>query len=385
MSEEPVCALAFKIQTDPHVGRLTYFRIYSGEVKSGSYLFNANEGMQERVARLLRMHANKREDIESAQAGDIVAALGFRKTATGHTLCDRKHPIILEHMSFPDPVISVAIEPKSMADQEKLAESLAKLAEEDPTFKITANEETGQTIISGMGELHLDILVDRLLREFQVQANVGTPRVSYKETISRYHEAEGKFIRQSGGRGQYGHVVLAVEPIATGAKFQFENKLRGGRIPKEYVPAIEQGIKESLQTGPIAGNPLMGIKVTLLDGSSHEVDSTELAFKVAASIGFQEAVEKAGPVLLEPVMDVEVVVPESYAGNVMNDPVGLGGRQVTGLGIDHQSANGFFEIYSTIQGDDGFESRAGEAGAYFQGSGQVICQRQQVHALLRVV
>jgi elongation factor G len=317
--DESVCALAFKIMTDPHVGRLTYFRVYSGTVEAGAYLYNANEGMQERVSRLLRMHANKREEIQEASAGDIVAAVGFRKTATGHTLCDRKHPIVLELMNFPEPVISVAIEPKSMSDQEKLSESLAKLAEEDPTFKITANEETGQTIISGMGELHLDILIDRLVREFQVSANIGTPRVAYKETVTRLAQAEGKFIRQSGGRGQYGHVVLSVEPITTGPNYNFENKLSGGVIPREYIPAIEQGIKEAMQSGVIAGNPIIGVKVTLLDGSSHEIDSTEMAYKIAASMAFQAAVEKAEPALLEPVMDVEVVVPESYAGNVMND------------------------------------------------------------------
>jgi elongation factor G len=320
---EPMCALAFKIMSDPHVGRLTYFRIYSGQVKAGTYVYNANVGMKERVARILRMHANKREDVKLAEAGDIVAAVGFRKTSTGHTLSDVKHPMQLELMQFPEPVISVAIEPKSLADQEKLTESLSKLVEEDPTFKVYINEETGQTIISGMGELHLDILTDRLLREFQVRANVGTPWVAYKETVTRHETGEGKFIRQSGGKGQYGHVVLAVEP-EEGTGFTFENKIADGKIPRAFVPAIEQGVKEALHTGVISGNPIIGVKVTLLDGSHHEVDSTELAYKIAGSMAFQNAAEKAGPVLLEPVMEVEVLVPEDYAGNVMND---LNGRR----------------------------------------------------------
>jgi len=317
--DEPMCALAFKIMSDPHVGRLTYFRVYSGQVQVGTYVYNANMGMKERVARLLRMHANKREDVKVALAGDIVAAVGFRKTTTGHTLSDVKHPIQLELMDFPLPVISIAIEPRSLADQEKLSESLAKLAEEDPTFKVDINQETGQTIISGMGELHLDILTNRLLREFQVRANVGTPWVAYKETVTRYQTGEGKFIRQSGGKGQYGHVILAVEPLPENTGFVFENKVVDGNIPRAFVPAIEQGVKEALQSGVISGNPMIGIKITLLDGSSHEVDSTELAFKIAGSMAFQDAAEKAGPILLEPVMEVEVIVPEDYAGNVMND------------------------------------------------------------------
>ena len=321
---EPMCALAFKIMSDPHVGRLTYFRIYSGTVKAGTYVYNANVDMKERVARILRMHSNKREDVKVAEAGDIVAAVGFRKTSTGHTLSDVKHPIQLELMQFPEPVISVAIEPKSLADQEKLTDSLGKLTEEDPTFRVATNEETGQTIISGMGELHLDILTDRLMREFQVRANVGTPWVAYKETVTKYQTGEGKFIRQSGGKGQYGHVVLAVEPLEEGIGFRFENKLSDGNIPREYIPAIEQGVKEALHSGVISGNPIIGIKISLMDGSYHEVDSTELAYKIAASIAFQNAVEKADPVLLEPVMDVEIIVPEDYAGNVLND---LNGRR----------------------------------------------------------
>ncbi len=321
---EPMCALAFKIISDPHVGRLTYFRIYSGTVKVGTYVYNANSDIKERVARILRMHSNKREDVKVAQAGDIVAAVGFRKTSTGHTLSDLKHPIQLELMRFPEPVISVAIEPKSLVDQEKLTESLGKLTEEDPTFRVYTNEETGQTIISGMGELHLDILTDRLLREFQVKANIGAPWVAYKETVTKSETGEGKFIRQSGGKGQYGHVVLGIEPLAEGIGFKFENKLSDGTIPREYIPIIEQGVKESLNSGVISGNPMIGIKVSLLDGSYHEIDSTELAYKIAASIAFQHAAEKAAPVLLEPVMDVEVIVPEDYAGNVMND---LNGRR----------------------------------------------------------
>ena len=317
--DEAMCALAFKIKADPHVGRLTYFRVYSGKVKVGTYIFNANEGMKERVSRLLRMHANKREELQEANAGDIVAAVGFRKTTTGHTLCDRKAPILLELMKFPEPVISIAIEPKTRADQEKLLESLGRLAEEDPTFKVYTDEETGQTIVSGMGELHLDVLTDRLLREFNVKANVGAPWVSYKETITKSQIGEGKFIRQSGGKGQYGHVVLQLEPLTDGANFAFENKVDADRIPREFIPAIESGIKEAMNTGVLAGNTMIGIKAVLLDGSYHEVDSSDLAFKIAASMAFRDAAEKAGPVLLEPVMRVEVTVPEDYAGNIMND------------------------------------------------------------------
>ncbi len=317
--DEPFCALAFKIMSDPHVGRLTYIRIYSGLVTAGSYVNNANTGMKERVARILRMHANKREDLQEARIGDIVAVVGFRKTATGFTLSDRKNPILLELMQFPQPVISVSIEPKSLRDQEKLIESLDRLAEEDPTFRVTSNEETGQTIISGMGELHLDILTDRLVREFKVQANVGQPWVSYRETITKRQKGEAKFVRQSGGKGQYGHVILSVEPISDSNDVVFENALSGDSIPREFVPIIERGVREAAQTGVLAAAAVIGIKVTLRDGSYHEVDSTELAYKIAAIQAFQDAVEKAGPVLLEPVMDVEIVVPEDYAGNIMND------------------------------------------------------------------
>jgi len=327
---EPMCGVAFKIVSDPHVGRLTYMRVYSGEVKSGSYLLNPTIGMKERVARILRMHSNKREDIKTAVAGDIVAIVGFRKTATGHTLCDVKRPVELEMMTFPEPVVSVAIEPKSVAEQEKLADSLNRLAEEDPTFKVAVNEETGQTIISGMGELHLEILTDRLLREFRVNANVGTPWVAYKETIGTTQTGEEKFIRQTGGKGQYGHVILEVAPLEKDTGFEFENVAPAEKIPREFIPAIEKSLKEAIQSGPIAGNPMVGIRVRLLDGSYHEVDSTELAYRVAATRAFYGAAENAKPVLLEPVMDVEVIVPDDYAGNVMND---LNGRRAQIAGI----------------------------------------------------
>jgi elongation factor G len=309
--DEPTAALAFKIMTDPYVGRLTYMRVYSGKVETGTYLLNTNSGIKERVARLLRMHSNKREDIKTAYAGDIVAAIGFRKTTTGDSLCSLKHPIVLERMSFPEPVVMVSIEPKTQADQEKLSAALVKLSEEDPTFMVRQDEETGQTIISGMGELHLEILVDRLLREHGVDALVGKPMVSYKETISETVECEGKFVRQTGGRGQYGHVKMRIGPTADGSHFVFENKLQGGTIPREYVPAVEKGV--------VAGYPLTGIHCVLYDGSYHEVDSSELAFKVAGSMALQQGARKAGPVLLEPVMNVEVVVPEAYMGAVVGD------------------------------------------------------------------
>jgi elongation factor G len=317
--DDPACALAFKIVTDPHVGRLTYIRVYSGTIKAGSYLYNASSGIKERVARILRMHANKREELKDTQAGDIVAVVGFRKTATGHTLSDVKHPIEMDLMEFPAPVISVAIEPKTLADQDKLNESMAKLAEEDPTFIVTTNEETGQTIISGMGELHLDILTDRLLREFKVRANVGTPWVAYKETITKTQTGEGKFIRQSGGKGQYGHVVVSVEPLDGESGFVVDNKISEGAIPREYIPAIEKSIRSAAFNGVLSGNPMIGMKIEIIDGSFHELDSTEMAYSIAASMAFQNAAEKAGPILLEPVMTVEIIVPEAYAGNIMND------------------------------------------------------------------
>jgi len=316
---EPVTALAFKIQSDSHSGRLCYLRIYSGEMKQGTAILNPNSGIKERVARILQMHSNKRADVELASTGDIVAVIGFRKTTTGDTLCDPKHPIILETMKFPEPVIFVAIEPRSKADQDKLGDALQRLQEEDPTFKVRMNEETGQTIISGMGELHLEILIDRMIREFNVQANIGRPSVAFKETITEAVEAEGKFIRQSGGKGQYGHVWIKVEPSDNGTVFKFENKIIGATIPKEYIPYIEKGIREAMSNGAIAGYPMTGIKATLFNGSYHEVDSTEIAYQIAASQALQEAARKAKPVILEPVMDVEVVCPEIYMGNVVGD------------------------------------------------------------------
>ncbi|MDZ7288827.1 MAG: elongation factor G [candidate division KSB1 bacterium] len=317
--EAPLAALAFKIMSDPYVGKLTYFRIYSGTVEAGSYVYNSSLGKRERIGRLLRMHADKREDIKQAYAGDIVAAVGLKDTRTGHTLCAENKQIILESMHFPEPVISVAIEPKTKADQDRLGESLNKLAEEDPTFKVRADEETGQTLISGMGELHLEILVDRLLREFKVHAHVGKPQVAYKETIRKKVQAEGKFVHQSGGRGQYGHVVIEIEPSEPGKGFEFESKIVGGVIPKEYIKPTMEGIRQAMQTGVLAGYPMVDIKATLLDGSYHEVDSSEMAFKIAGSMAFKEAAKKAEPVLLEPLMDVEVVVPEEYLGQVMGD------------------------------------------------------------------
>ena len=317
--EEPFSALAFKVMTDPFVGQLTYLRIYSGVLSSGSYVYNSVKGRRERIGRLLRMHANKREDVKETSAGDIVAAVGLKDTLTGETLCDEKNPVILESMEFPEPVISVAIEPKSKADQDKLSSSLMKLSQEDPSFRVYTNEETNQTLIAGMGELHLEIIVDRLIREFKVGANVGKPQVAYKETIKAPAKAEGKFIRQTGGRGQYGHVYLQVEPLKDGKNFEFENKIIGGAIPKEYIPAVEKGVREAMDSGVLAGYPLMNIKATLYDGSYHEVDSSEMAFKIAGSMAFKEAARKANTVLLEPVMSVEVVTPDQYMGDVIGN------------------------------------------------------------------
>lgn len=317
--DEPFAALAFKIMTDPYVGQLTFIRVYSGTLSAGSYVYNSTKDTKERIGRLLRMHANKREEIKEVGAGDIAAAVGLKSTLTGDTLSDEKAPIILESIEFPEPVISVAIEPKTKADQEKLSQSLAKLAQEDPSFRVSFDEETGQTIIAGMGELHLEIIVDRLLREFKVSANVGKPQVAYKETIRAAARAEGKFVRQSGGRGQYGHVVIEIEPTEAGKGFEFINKIVGGIIPKEYIPAVEKGIKEALDSGVLAGYPVVDVKATLYDGSYHEVDSSEMAFKIAGSMAFKEAAKKAKPVLLEPIMSVEVVTPEEYMGDVMGD------------------------------------------------------------------
>lgn len=317
--DEPTCALAFKIATDPHVGRLTYLRVYSGQVDAGSYLLNPTSNIKERVGRLLRMHSNKREDIKTSYAGDIVAVIGFRKTTTGDTLCDLKHPIVLERPDFPEPVVMLSIEPKTQADQDRLSDGLARLAEEDPTFVVRYDEETGQTIISGMGELHLEILVERLLREFGVQAGIGKPSVAYKEAITREVECEGRFIRQSGGKGQYGHVKMRLRPLMDGTHFEFENKTIGGTIPREYIHSVERGAREAMDNGVLAGYPLTGIHCQLYDGSYHEVDSSELAFKVAGSMALQDGAKKAGLVLLEPIMRVEVVVPEVYLGAVVGD------------------------------------------------------------------
>jgi elongation factor G len=318
--ETPFAALAFKIATDPFVGKLTFFRVYSGVLKSGSYVYNATKDKRERVGRLLQMHANKREEIEEVRAGDIAAAIGLKETRTGDTMCDDEHPIILEAMKFPNPVIDVAIEPKTKADQDKLAIALQKLAEEDPTFRVHSDPETAQTIISGMGELHLEIIVDRMMREFKVDANVGRPQVAYRETIKkRVEKVEGKFIRQSGGKGQYGHCVINMQPSDPGQGFVFEDKIVGGVIPREYIGPIEQGIKEALENGVLAGYPMVDVKVELIYGSYHDVDSSEMAFKIAGSMAFKEAAKKASPAILEPMMNVEVVVPEQYMGDVLGD------------------------------------------------------------------
>jgi len=317
--DEPFSALAFKIVTDPYVGKLTYFRVYSGKLKSGSYVYNSTKHKKERIGRILYMHANHRQEIDEVMTGDIVAAVGLKDTATGDTLSSEEHPVILESMQFPEPVIRVAIEPKTKADQDKMSIAMQKLAEEDPTFKTYTEQETGQTIIAGMGELHLEIIVDRMLREFKVDANVGKPQVAYKETIRKKVKAEGKFVRQSGGRGQYGHVWLEIEPLEAGKGYEFENKIVGGVVPKEFIPAVDAGVREALTSGVLAGYPVIDVKVTLYDGSYHEVDSSEMAFKVAASIAFKEGMRKASPVLLEPIMKVETVVPEEYLGDVIGD------------------------------------------------------------------
>jgi elongation factor G len=317
--DSSMSALAFKIQLDPHVGKLTYVRIYSGQISSGSYIFNANSDRQERVGRLLLMHANQREEIEKAIAGDIVAVVGLKDTGTGDTLCDQTNPILLENISFPDPVISLAIEPKTKADQEKMSLALQRLSEEDPTFKIKSNQETGQTIIWGMGELHLDVLVDRMKREFKVMANVGAPQVAYKETIMTKAEAEGKYIKQSGGRGQYGHCFLRVEPRTRGEGFEFIDAIKGGAIPKEFISSVEKGVIEAMERGVLAGYPLVDMQVTLYDGTFHEVDSSDIAFKIAGSMALQSAVKQAGLTLLEPVMKVEVTTPEEFMGTVIGD------------------------------------------------------------------
>jgi len=316
---EPLTALAFKIMADPYMGSLTYVRVYSGVLSSGSYIYNSTRNLKERVARIFRMHANHREEIKEICAGDIAAVVGLKNTLTGDTICDESAPVVLEAIEFPEPVISVAIEPKTKADQEKLSLALQKISQEDPSFRVSYNEETGQTIISGMGELHLEIIVDRLTREFRVGANVGKPQVAYKETIKVAAKAEGKFIRQTGGRGQYGHVWIEIEPIERGKGFEFVNKIVGGTIPREFIPAVEKGIVEAMEGGVLAGYPVVDVRVILFDGSYHEVDSSELAFKIAASMAFKDACKKGDIVLLEPIMDVEVVTPEEYMGEVIGD------------------------------------------------------------------
>lgn len=317
--DNPFSALAFKVMSDPYVGKLIYVRIYSGVLQAGSYVYNATKGRKERIGRILRMHANHREEVKEAYSGDIIAVVGLRDTTTGDTLCAEDAPIVLEQLEFPEPVINQAVEPKTKNDQDKLGIALQRLAEEDPTFRVYTDEETGQTIISGMGELHLEIIVDRLLREFKVEANIGKPQVAYRETITKAVRSEGKFIRQSGGRGQYGHVVLEIEPLERGQGFEFVNKIVGGVVPKEYIPAVEAGVKEAMLGGVIAGYPMVDVRVTLVDGSYHEVDSSEMAFKVAGSIGFKEGAQKAAPIILEPIMKVEVTTPEEYVGDVIGD------------------------------------------------------------------
>ncbi len=318
-AKAPFAALAFKIVTDPYVGRLVYFRVYSGTMTAGSTVYNSTKGVRERLGRILLMHANHREDVESIQAGEIAAAVGLKNTFTGETVCDERDPIVLETIKFAEPVISVAIEPKSRAEHDKLTDSLLKLAEEDPTFRVKYDRETSQTVMSGMGELHLEILVDRLRREFNVEASVGKPQVAYREAISKKGGADARFIKQTGGRGQFGHVVLEIEPQATGTGYTFDNKVTGGKIPKEFIPAVNKGAEEALQTGIIAGYPVMDVKVTLLDGSYHAVDSSEMAFKIAASMGIKEALRKAGSILLEPVMELQVTTPGDYLGEVLGD------------------------------------------------------------------
>lgn len=331
INEEPLAGLAFKIQTDPHVGRLTYFRIYSGTLKAGQAVWNASKSKEERISRMLLMHANKREDIDSAFAGEIVALVGLKETTTGNTLCDKDHPIVLESITFPEPVISLAIEPKTKSDQEKMGYALNKLGDEDPTFRIKSNPETGQTIISGMGELHLEIIVDRMKREFGVEASTGAPQVAYKETIKKNAEGEGKYIRQSGGRGQYGHCLIRMEPLARGTGNEFVNAIKGGSIPGEFIPAIEKGVKEAMENGVLAGFPTVDSRVTLFDGSYHDVDSSEMAFKIAGSMAFQHTAKQADPTLLEPIMKVEVSTPDDFMGDVIGD---LSSKRSQILGTD---------------------------------------------------
>ena len=365
--EEPFSALAFKIATDPFVGKLCFFRVYSGMLTAGSTVYNSTKDNNERIGRILQMHANHRQDIETVYAGDIAAAVGLKNTITGDTLCDEKHPVILESMEFPEPVIRVAIEPKTKAGQEKMGIALAKLAEEDPTFKAYTDEETGQTIIAGMGELHLEIIVDRLLREFKVEANVGKPQVSYKETIRRNAEADTKYARQSGGKGQYGHAKIRIEPNP-GKGYEFVNAVVGGAIPKEYIPAVDQGIQGAMQTGILAGYNLVDVKVTLYDGSYHEVDSSEMAFKIAGSMAFKEAMRKADPVLMEPIMKVVVTVPDEYMGDVIGD---LNSRRGMILGMD--AVSGAQQINAEVPLSEMF-GYATDMRSKTQGRGQYVME-----------
>jgi elongation factor G len=334
--KEPFSALAFKIMADPFVGQLTFIRVYSGQLKSGESVLNSRTQRSERIGRLLKMHANKREDIQEILAGDICAAVGLKNVSTGDTICDEKHPITLESITFAVPVISVAVEPKTKADQEKMGMALAKLAQEDPTFKVHTDPDSGQTIISGMGELHLEIIVDRMMREYKVEANVGKPQVAYRETIRRQSEAEGKYIRQTGGRGQYGHAKIRLEPNEPGKGYEFINEIVGGTVPKEYIKPIDQGMQEAMEGGVLAGYPMVDVKATLYDGSYHDVDSNEMAFKIAGSMAFKEAARKASPVILEPVMAVEVVTPEDFAGTIMGD---LSSRRGRIEGMEHRAGS----------------------------------------------
>ena len=366
--DAPFAALAFKIATDPFVGKICFFRVYSGIATAGSYVLNSCKGNKERLGRLLQMHSNHREDIEQVYSGDIAAVVGLKNTTTGDTLCDEKHPIILESMEFPEPVISVAIEPKTKAGQEKMGIALSKLAEEDPTFKTYTNEETGQTIISGMGELHLEIIVDRLFREYKVEANVGAPQVSYKESITQTVEIEHKYARQSGGKGQYGHVKMIMEPLEAGAGYEFVNEVVGGAIPKEYIPAVDAGIQGAMQTGTIAGYNVVDVRCRLIDGSYHEVDSSEMAFKIAASMAFKDGMRKANPVLLEPIMQVDIIVPEEYMGDVMGDVNSRRG-QISGM----EARNGAQAISAKVPLSEMF-GYATDLRSKTQGRGQYTMQ-----------
>ncbi|MBQ9708447.1 MAG: elongation factor G [Firmicutes bacterium] len=371
----PFSALAFKIMTDPYVGKLAFFRVYSGTLDSGSYVYNSTKGRKERIGRILQMHANKREEIEKVYSGDIAAAVGLKNTTTGDTLCDEKHEIILESMEFPDPVIEIAIEPKTKAGQEKMGVALAKLAEEDPTFKTYTNADTGQTIIAGMGELHLDIIVDRLLREFKVEANVGKPQVSYKETFTQPADVDYKHKKQTGGSGQYGHVKIKVYPREPGEGFEFKNSIVGGAIPKEYIPKIEEGLREACETGPVAGYQVVDIGVELYDGSYHEVDSSEMAFKIAASMAFKEAARKAAPVLLEPIFKIEVTVPDEYMGDVIGDISSRRGR-IEGSDMN----NGVVAVRGYVPLSEMF-GYATDLRSKTQGRGVYVMQFDQFHKI----